>query len=48
MEQAKEMASVAKDLGAAQAAVPASPMSPLQGTLQSASPEQIMGQFAGY
>lgn len=48
MEQAKEMASVAKDLGAAQAAVPASPMSPLQGDLQSASPEQIMGQFAGY
>jgi len=44
MEQAKEMASVAKDLGS----VPASPMSPLQGDLQSASPEQIMGQFAGY
>lgn len=45
---AREMAGVAKDLGAAQAAVPTSPMSPLEGGLQSSSPDQIMGQFAGW
>ena len=48
MEQAKEMAAVAKDLGAAQTAVPTTPMAPLEGGMQSATPDQVMGQFAGY
>ena len=48
MEQAQQAAAIAKDLGSAQAAVPQSPMQPLEGGLQSASAEQLMGQFAGY
>lgn len=48
MAMAKEMAGVAKDLGSAQAAAPASPMAPLEGGLQSASPDQIMGAFSGW
>lgn len=48
MEQAKEMAGVAKDLSAAQGAVPTAPMQPLEGGLQSASPDQIMGAFSGW
>lgn len=45
---AKEMAGVAKDLGAAQAQAPTPPMGALEGGLQSASSDQIMGQFAGW
>ena len=45
---AKEMAGVAKDLGAAQAQAPTPPMSALDGGLQSATGDQIMGQFAGW
>ena len=48
MEQAKEMASVAKDLGAAQSMAPTAPMAPLDGGLQSLTPNEMMGQFAGY
>ena len=49
MEQAQQAATVAKDLASAQAAsAPQPPMQPLEGGLQSASPEQLMGQFAGY
>ena len=39
MEQAAQMAGVAKDLADAQ---------PLQGALQSATPDQIMGQYSGW
>ena len=45
---AKEMAGVAKDLGAAQAQAPTPPMGALEGGLQSASSDQIMGQFSGW
>lgn len=48
LAMAKEMAGVAKDLGAAQTQVPTPPMGALEGGLQSASPDQIMGQFAGW
>ena len=48
MEQAQQAAAVAKDLASAQAVAPQPPMQPLEGGLQSASPEQMMGQFAGY
>ena len=44
--QAKELASVAKDLGAVQASTP--PIQPLEGGLQPMSPDQIFSQFAGY
>ena len=44
--QAKELASVAKDLGVAQASAP--PIQPLEGGLQPVSPDQIFSQFAGY
>jgi hypothetical protein len=47
MEQAKEMASVAKDLEAS-GMVPQSPLQPLEGGLQSVSPSDIYQQFSGY
>ncbi len=48
MEQAQQLASTAKDLGSVRQAVPSAPLSALEGGLQSASPDQIMGAFSGW
>lgn len=49
MESMKQMAEIAKDVGgASQAMAPTAPMQPLEGGLQSATSDEIMGAFSGW